>query len=93
MFPEFNSLIGFFNVWWWKNILSKGEFLIVQELSNNFPFIKRIISNEIISETNNDFYLLLKAPKTIRDESDPSKGLVTCKRFILIGEDNPFISH
>ena len=86
-FPQFESLIGFFNCWWWRNNLSKAEFLTVQELSNSFPFLKRIIANEVLVETTKGFYLLLNNPKTIADETNTKKGLLTCKRFLIINVD------
>lgn len=87
MFPEFDTLIGFFNCWWWKSILSKTEFLTVQELSNCFPFLKQITSNDLLVESGKGFYLLLNNPKTIADYSDSRKGLLTSKRFLIISVD------
>lgn len=87
LFPEFTSLIGFFNCWWWRSVLSKAEFLTVQELSNSFPFLKRIIGHDTLLDEKKDFYLLLNNPKTIADETDVRKGLVACKRFMIISID------
>lgn len=87
LFPEFTSLIGFFNCWWWRNVLSKAEFLTVQELSNSFPFLKRIMGNDILIDETKNFYLLLNNPKTIADDTNSKKGLVTCKRFLIINKD------
>lgn len=84
IFPEFDSIIGFFNCWWWKSILTKTEFLTTQELSTSFIFLKRIISNEELIENDNEFYLLINSPKIIADESDPKRGLLTSKRFLII---------
>lgn len=83
-FPEFETLTGFFDVWWWKNSLSKVEFSTIQEISKNFEFLRRIINNENILSKNVSFALLLNAPKLIRDETDYQRGLLTCKRFLII---------
>ena len=86
IFPEFDHLIGFFDAWWWKNSLTKVEFNTIQELFDVFPFLKRIMNNEnIITRRDNNFdLLLLNNPKVIRDETDSRRGLITCKRFLII---------
>lgn len=84
LFPEFDSLLGFFDVWWWKKLLPKVEFIASQELSNNFPFLNRIMKNENIINRNEHFALLLSDHKLIRDDADGQKGLITCKRFLVV---------
>ena len=83
-FPNFHSLTGFFNVWWWKNSLSKIEFSVLQELTNNFEFLKNIVSNTQLIEKHKPFYLLLNNPKVVADLNDHTRGLVTCKRFLIV---------
>lgn len=84
LFPEIDYLTGFFDVWWWKNSLTKVEFNNIQELSDVFPFLKRIMNNESIISSRDKFDLLLNNPKMIRDATDCRKGLLTCKRFLII---------
>lgn len=84
LFPEFDSLIGFFDIWWWKSNLCKIEFMTIQQLSNNFKFLERILRNENILTAREQIILLLNSPKLITDDSGGRKGLVTCKRFLII---------
>lgn len=85
IFPEIDHLIGYFDAWWWKYSLTKVEFNTIKELSDVFPFLKRIMNNENITTRRDKFdLLLLNNTKMIRDETDSRKGLITCKRFLII---------
>lgn len=84
LFPEFDSLLGFFDVWWWKKLLPRVEFITTHELSKNFPFLDRIMKNENFINRNDKFTLLLSDHKLIRDDNDGRKGLITCKRFLIL---------
>ena len=85
---QFKSLIGFFNIWWWKASLPKVEFSVQEELINSFDFLKRIILNHglIDDENKSKFYLLLNNPIVVEDASHPNRGLMTCKKFLVIIE-------
>ena len=87
-FLEYTSLIGFFNVWWWKEWLDKLDFITLQDIMNSFPVLARMRRNEPLimnkSLESLDFYLLANEPKIIPNESDPKIGLVTSRRFLVI---------
>lgn len=87
-FREFQSFIGYFNTWWWKSTLSKVEFNAQEELMNSFDFLKRISLNENLIDDNNEskFYLLLNNPLVVADASQPTRGLMTCRRFLIINK-------
>jgi hypothetical protein len=84
IYPEIGCLTGFFDAWWWKNSLTKVEFNSIQKLSDSFPFLKRLINNENILTSGDNFALFLNNPKMIRDVTDDQKALITCKRFLII---------
>ena len=86
---QFKSLIGFFNIWWWRASLPKVEFSVQEELMNSFDFLKRIILNRGLIGLENirgNFYLLLNNPVVVEDASQPNRGLITCKKFLIINE-------
>lgn len=87
-YHQFKSLIGFFNIWWWRASLPKVEFSVQEELMNSFDFLKRIILNRglIGDENKGNFYLLLNNPIVVEDASQPNRGLITCKKFLIIIE-------
>lgn len=83
-FLEFNTLLGYFDIWWWKTVSSKTEFAVLEEISNRFPFIRRILKQEKLMIPKSQFYLLLDSPVVASDVNDAKVGIVTCRRFIII---------
>lgn len=87
-YTKFNTLIGFFSVWWWKEWLDKLDFSTLQDLLSSFPFLTRIRRTEqlILPKTREslDFYLLVNEPKTVPNENNLSAGLVTSRRFLVV---------
>ena len=82
---NFSNLIGFFNTWWWKRSLSKLPFDVRHDLVQNFEFLDRLATNQDIVNNNQfRFYVLLHEPKLCSDQKDPNRGLVTCKKFLII---------
>ena len=41
LFPEFNTLVGCFDIWWWRRILLRAEFSVLEDISKNFLFLKQ----------------------------------------------------
>lgn len=84
-YPEYTSILGFFSVWWWRESLDKLDFDTLKNLVKSFPFLERIRRNDqLILNNSLDFYLLVNEAKVIPNETDPSVGLLTSKRFLVI---------
>lgn len=85
IYSDFSTLIGCFDNWWWKNLLLRSEFIVIEEALKSYPFLNRILkNNNMIENSQKGFYLLLNAPIIEPDDNDPKIGLLTCKQFLII---------
>lgn len=84
IYPEYISLLCYLDVWWWKIILSRAEFNVQDEICNAFPFLRRITRRENLIDNTNQIYLLFYGPIVRSDGNDPKKGILACKRFLII---------
>lgn len=83
-FAEYTSISGYFNIWWWEDMLKVVEKSHLENMKTHFPFFKRICDQENLIKDAKISYLLLCDPKFVTDRSNPDQLLVSCKRFIII---------
>lgn len=92
IYKQYDEIVGFFNIWWWKEWLERVDFVTLKELTDSFGFIERIRRNDSLipgsknknSEESNNFYLYVNEPKIISNENDKTIGLLTGKKFLII---------
>ena len=77
------TIIGYFNIWWWHDVLKSLEFSYLTELFKCFTFLQNIYHQKMILNSLNPDLIFLKDPKLVQDLADPSRTLLTCKRFLL----------
>lgn len=82
--PNDRTIIGYFNIWWWHEALKDLEFSYLAELFKCFPFLERISQRQPLLKSYFADLILVKEPKLIQDLSDPTRTLLTCKRFLII---------
>lgn len=83
-FAEYTSILGYFNIWWWEDMLKVVEKSHLENMKTHFPFFKRICNQDNLIKDAKISYLLLCDPKFVTDRSNPDQLLVSCKRFIII---------
>lgn len=80
-----SMMVGYFNIWWWKLLLPKMEFITLCEFEEGFPFIRNINAGcNLLQSISEAPSLLLHNPKTIADCNVPERTLITSKRFLII---------
>jgi hypothetical protein len=80
------KIIGYFNIWWWQDILRGLEFSYLKQLFECFPFLQNIYQQKPINHGLNSDLIYLKEPKLVQDRADPSRTLLTCRKFLLLNK-------